>query len=187
MRAAALCLFALVLATQPAAAQPNFVLKAACIGGFANTVTEVAATADGTISRRHYGARAKGQTWDVLGRDPARVKHWLKMVDGTNMHRVRIPIAVDRNPCKVGSTRPCHLVRRKGKTDYYACRAKGVLQEMLVFNEWTNQPRASGSLEVVERWREAFLRSDVDALVRLYAPGALFIGTDSKEVISGLY
>jgi len=36
--------------------------------------------------------------------------------------------------------------------------------------------------EVVQAWAKAFDASDVDAIVRLYAPDALFIGTGSKTV-----
>ena len=185
MRVTALCLLVVMLPALPAAAQQDFVLKAACIGGARNTVTEVAATADGTIShQRYFQSTGKGGGWDVLGRDPARVKNWLKTVDATELKRVRVPATVDRNPCKVGSSRPCHIVRRKGKVDYYACRAATVLTEMLDFNEWTGKPRATEALQVLEQWTEAFLESDVDALVKLHAPDALFMGTSSKTVVS---
>lgn len=115
MRVTALCLLIVVLPALPAAAQPDFVLKAACIGGYSNTVTEVAATADGTISRRRYRSGVKDQAWDVLGRDPARVKNWLKTVDATKVSRVRVPTTVDRNPCKVGSSRPCSYRSAQGQ------------------------------------------------------------------------
>jgi uncharacterized protein (TIGR02246 family) len=36
------------------------------------------------------------------------------------------------------------------------------------------------ALSVVEKWDKAFIASDVDAMVRLYAPDATFIGTSSK-------
>ena len=39
------------------------------------------------------------------------------------------------------------------------------------------------ALQVVETWAAAFANSDVDAIVRLYAPDALFIGTGSKAVV----
>lgn len=39
------------------------------------------------------------------------------------------------------------------------------------------------ALHVVERWAKAFADSDVDGIVRLYAPDALFIGTGSKTVV----
>jgi uncharacterized protein (TIGR02246 family) len=185
MRVTAVCLLVVVLPAPPAAAQPDFVLKATCIGGASNTVTEVAATAAGSISRRRYRSGVKDQAWDVLGRDPARVMNWVKTVDATKVSRVRVPTTVDRNPCKVGSSRPCHIVRRKGNVDYYACGAVTVLDEMMDFDEWTGKPHATEAFEVPERWREAFLKSDVDALVKLYAPDALFIGTDSKGVVSG--
>jgi uncharacterized protein (TIGR02246 family) len=187
MRVVASGLLALVwLLPTPAATQPDFVLKAACIGGYANTVTEVAVAANGTVSRQHYfNSTGKGKGWQVLGRDPARLAIWLKTVDATKMAQVRVPAKVDRNACKVGGSRPCHIVRRKGNVDYYACQAESVLKEMMDFNEWTGQPRAAGSLEVLERWRTAYLDSDVDALVKLYAPDAQFIGTDSKQAIVG--
>ena len=175
------------LLSAPAAAQEvNFVLKAACIGGAMNTVTEVAAAADGTIRRRrYYNAARGGAEWQVLGRDRKRVDRWVRTVDAKKMTRVQVPTTVDRNPCKVGSSRPCHIVRRKGRTDYYACQSEAVLNEMMDFNEWTNEPRADGALEIVDQWREAFLAANVDALVKLHAPEALLMGTGSKDVIEG--
>lgn len=175
-----------VLFASATAAQESFVLKAACIGGYANTVTEVAAAADGTISRRnYYNSGRGGREWQILGRDAARVKGWLKRVDATKHSRATVPTTVDRNPCSEGSSRPCHIVRRKGKVDYYACASQAVLQEMMDFNEWTGKPRAKGALDVMEQWTEAFLSADVDGLVKLYAPDALFMGTGSKDVVSG--
>jgi uncharacterized protein (TIGR02246 family) len=38
------------------------------------------------------------------------------------------------------------------------------------------------ALQVVERWAAAFTNSDVDGIVRLYSPDAMFIGTGSKAV-----
>src|SRR3954462_5271730 len=40
------------------------------------------------------------------------------------------------------------------------------------------------ALLVVEKWSKAFNDSDVDAIVKLYAPDALFIGTGSKTVVT---
>ena len=40
------------------------------------------------------------------------------------------------------------------------------------------------ALQVVERWAKAFTDSDVDGIVKLYAPDALFLGTGSKTVLS---
>jgi len=49
---------------------------------------------------------------------------------------------------------------------------------------WT--PAAAGpredALAVVEQWAEAFTASDVDAIVALFAPDALFMGTGSRSV-----
>ena len=174
------------LSAPAAAEEANFVLKAACIGGAMNTVTEVAAAADGTIRRRrYYNAARGGAEWHVLGRDRKRVDRWVRTVDAKTMTRVRVPTTVDRNPCKVGSSRPCHIVRRKGGTDYYACQSEAVLNDMMDFNAWTNQPRAEGALEIVDRWREAFVAANVDELVKLHAPDALFMGTGSKDIIEG--
>jgi uncharacterized protein (TIGR02246 family) len=39
------------------------------------------------------------------------------------------------------------------------------------------------ALKVVERWAAAFNASDVDAIVALYAPDALFLGTGSRTVV----
>jgi|SRR5688572_22377469 uncharacterized protein (TIGR02246 family) len=178
---------AAVLSAPANAQQVNFVLKAACIGGAMNTVTEVAATADGTIRRRRFfnTGTGRGAEWHVLGRDRKRVDQWVRAVDATKMARARVPTTVDRNPCKVGSSRPCHIVRRKGGTDYYACQSQAVLDEMMDFNEWTNKPRAIGALEIVDRWRMAFVAANVDELAKLHAPEALFMGTGSKDIIEG--
>jgi uncharacterized protein (TIGR02246 family) len=177
-----LCAFTLPADAQP----PDFVLKAACIGGARNSVSETAVAADGTISRQGYTNRKfKDTEWQVVGRDPKRVARWLKQVDATKMRRVVVPASEDRNPCKVGSSRPCHLVRRKGKQDYYACSARDVMQEMMGFDQWTDEPRAEGSDEVVQQWYEAFRAADVDALVKLLSEDALFTGSDSSTVLRG--
>jgi hypothetical protein len=39
------------------------------------------------------------------------------------------------------------------------------------------------ALSVVEKWDKAFMASDVDGMVRLYAPDATFIGTSSKTPV----
>ncbi len=39
------------------------------------------------------------------------------------------------------------------------------------------------ALLVVEKWAKAFSESDVDGIVKLYAPDALFLGTGSKTVV----
>jgi hypothetical protein len=36
---------------------------------------------------------------------------------------------------------------------------------------------------VLDKWTKAFAASDVDGIVKLYAPGALFVGTSSKAVV----
>jgi uncharacterized protein (TIGR02246 family) len=40
------------------------------------------------------------------------------------------------------------------------------------------------ALQIVDRWVKAFAASDVDAIVKLYAPDALFMGTGSKAVVT---
>jgi uncharacterized protein (TIGR02246 family) len=40
------------------------------------------------------------------------------------------------------------------------------------------------ALQVVETWAAAFRASDVDTIVALYAPDALFLGTGSRTVVS---
>lgn len=39
------------------------------------------------------------------------------------------------------------------------------------------------ALQVLEKWTKAFSDSDVDGIVKLYAPDALFLGTGSKTVV----
>jgi len=43
---------------------------------------------------------------------------------------------------------------------------------------------ADDALQVVQRWATAFDQSNVDAIVSLYAPDALFFGTGSKTLVS---
>ena len=43
---------------------------------------------------------------------------------------------------------------------------------------------ANDAMQVVQRWTTAFNESNVDAIVRLYAPDALFFGTGSKSLVS---
>src|SRR3989442_13373746 len=40
------------------------------------------------------------------------------------------------------------------------------------------------ALQVLEKWTKAFTDSDVDGIVKLYAPDALFLGTGSKTVVA---
>jgi uncharacterized protein (TIGR02246 family) len=40
------------------------------------------------------------------------------------------------------------------------------------------------ALDVLEQWSRAFAASDVEGIVGLYAPDALFIGTSSKIVVT---
>jgi uncharacterized protein (TIGR02246 family) len=40
------------------------------------------------------------------------------------------------------------------------------------------------ALSVLEKWTELFAASDVDGIVKLYAPDALFMGTGSKTVVT---
>src|SRR5712671_2714263 len=39
------------------------------------------------------------------------------------------------------------------------------------------------ALQVLEKWAKAFTDSDVDAIVKLHSPDALFMGTQSKTVV----
>ena len=43
-------------------------------------------------------------------------------------------------------------------------------------------PRTA-ALKVLDLWTKAFAESDVDAIVKLYAPDALFFGTGSKALV----
>jgi uncharacterized protein (TIGR02246 family) len=40
------------------------------------------------------------------------------------------------------------------------------------------------ALQIVEKWTKAFTESDVDGIVKLYAPDALFFGTGSKTLVT---
>lgn len=40
------------------------------------------------------------------------------------------------------------------------------------------------AFQVLERWTKAFSDSDVDGMVKLYAPDVLFLGTSSKTVVT---
>ncbi|MBR1214457.1 SgcJ/EcaC family oxidoreductase [Bradyrhizobium sp. JYMT SZCCT0180] len=40
------------------------------------------------------------------------------------------------------------------------------------------------ALQIIDRWAKAFTASEVDAIVKLYAPDALFMGTGSKAVVT---
>ena len=43
---------------------------------------------------------------------------------------------------------------------------------------------ADDAMQVIQRWATAFDESNVDAIVSLYAPDALFFGTGSKTLVS---
>ncbi|CAN7699273.1 SgcJ/EcaC family oxidoreductase [Bradyrhizobium sp. LjRoot220] len=40
------------------------------------------------------------------------------------------------------------------------------------------------AMAILDKWTQAFAASDVDAIVALYAPDALFMGTGSKTVVT---
>jgi len=40
------------------------------------------------------------------------------------------------------------------------------------------------ALQVLEKWAKAFTDSDVDGIVKLHAPDALFMGTASKSIVT---
>ena len=40
------------------------------------------------------------------------------------------------------------------------------------------------ALQVVEKWAKAFTDSDVDTIVKLHSPDALFVGTGSRRLLS---
>lgn len=40
------------------------------------------------------------------------------------------------------------------------------------------------ALKVVDKWTKAFTESDVDGIVKLYAPDAIFLGTGSKTLVT---
>jgi hypothetical protein len=40
------------------------------------------------------------------------------------------------------------------------------------------------ALQLLEKWAKAFTESDVDTIVKLHAPDALFMGTASKTVVT---
>jgi len=52
---------------------------------------------------------------------------------------------------------------------------------------WLSSAAVAGpkeeALQVLEKWAKAFTDSDVDAIVKLHAPDALFYGTASKTVV----
>jgi uncharacterized protein (TIGR02246 family) len=52
-----------------------------------------------------------------------------------------------------------------------------------VANPATAGPKED-ALQVLEKWTKAFTDSDVDGIVALYAPDALFLGTASKAVVT---
>jgi uncharacterized protein (TIGR02246 family) len=43
---------------------------------------------------------------------------------------------------------------------------------------------ADDAMQVIQKWAAAFSQSNVDAIVSLYAPDALFFGTGSKTLVS---
>jgi uncharacterized protein (TIGR02246 family) len=57
----------------------------------------------------------------------------------------------------------------------------------LVLVAATSSPAFAGpeedAMQVVQKWAAAFNASDVDAIVSLYAPDALFLGTGSRTVV----
>ncbi len=46
-----------------------------------------------------------------------------------------------------------------------------------------SSPRET-ALRILDQWTQAFAASDVDGIVKLYAPDATFVGTSSKQVVT---
>jgi uncharacterized protein (TIGR02246 family) len=55
---------------------------------------------------------------------------------------------------------------------------------LAAFSSVANAGPKEDALQVVEKWSKAFNASDVDGITNLYAPGALFLGTGSKTVVT---
>jgi uncharacterized protein (TIGR02246 family) len=55
---------------------------------------------------------------------------------------------------------------------------------LCVFASAANAGPKEDALAVLEKWTKAFTASDVDGIVKLYAPDALFLGTASKTVVA---
>jgi len=62
------------------------------------------------------------------------------------------------------------------------------MRKLLLLLAWIPAVALAGpqedAMQVVERWAKAFTESDVDAIVKLYAPDALFFGTGSKALVT---
>jgi uncharacterized protein (TIGR02246 family) len=54
----------------------------------------------------------------------------------------------------------------------------------VIFAATSRAAPADEALKVLEAWTEAFSTSDVDRIVSLYAPDALFMATNSKSVVT---
>jgi uncharacterized protein (TIGR02246 family) len=59
----------------------------------------------------------------------------------------------------------------------------GVVSLLLSFSMAFAGPKED-ALQVIDMWAKAFTASDVDGIVKLYAPDALFMGTQSKTVVT---
>ena len=53
-----------------------------------------------------------------------------------------------------------------------------------LFSSAASADPRSDALAVLDQWTKAFTASDVEALVNLYAPDAIFMGTGSKTVVT---
>ena len=59
----------------------------------------------------------------------------------------------------------------------------GVIALLISFTAAFAGPKED-ALQVIDTWGKAFAASDVDGIVKLYAPDALFVGTGSKTVVT---
>src|ERR1043166_3037644 len=59
----------------------------------------------------------------------------------------------------------------------------GVIAVLISFTAAFAGPKED-ALQIVDTWARAFAASDVDGIVKLYAPDALFVGTGSKTVVT---
>jgi uncharacterized protein (TIGR02246 family) len=62
-------------------------------------------------------------------------------------------------------------------------RALASLVVLLGLLSAANAGPKEDALAVLDKWTKAFAASDVDGIVKLYAPDALFVGTSSKAVV----
>jgi len=96
------------------------------------------------------------------------------------------PIIATRSEHAIGGRTTSIVIDPPACADFGRDKMRALLSAVTLL-VWLSSPAIAGpredALQVLEKWTKAFTDSDVDTIVKLHAPDALFMGTASKTVV----